>query len=109
MQAWGRRQVAVLLLIWLGWSALMLAYPVFVRARFEVKRPDYSLEWTGDNTGTHVIPDCGHWVQQERPDEVNALLLDFLDALRDMQPLLGGSATARGDVRSTAQPSRRRR
>ncbi len=25
-----------------------------------------------------VIPDCGHWVQQERPDEVNAVLLEFL-------------------------------
>ena len=28
--------------------------------------------------GTHVIADCGHWVQQERPEQVNALLLDFL-------------------------------
>ena len=25
-----------------------------------------------------VIADCGHWVQQERPDEVNAVLLEFL-------------------------------
>jgi pimeloyl-ACP methyl ester carboxylesterase len=25
-----------------------------------------------------TLPDTGHWVQQERPDEVNALLLDFL-------------------------------
>jgi pimeloyl-ACP methyl ester carboxylesterase len=24
------------------------------------------------------IPDCGHWVQQEQPDQVNACLLDFL-------------------------------
>jgi soluble epoxide hydrolase/lipid-phosphate phosphatase len=24
------------------------------------------------------IEDCGHWTQQERPDEVNAFLLDFL-------------------------------
>jgi len=23
--------------------------------------------------------DAGHWVQQERPDEVSALLLDFLN------------------------------
>ncbi len=27
----------------------------------------------------HVIPDCGHWIQQERPDDVNALMLDWLD------------------------------
>eukprot|EP00755_Sulcionema_specki_P038007 Sspe_Gene.110065::Locus_90384_Transcript_1_1_Confidence_1.000_Length_1213::g.110065::m.110065 len=25
----------------------------------------------------HLIPDAGHWVQQEKPDEVNRLLLDF--------------------------------
>ena len=28
------------------------------------------------------IEDCAHWTQQERPDEVNALLLDFLGDLR---------------------------
>jgi pimeloyl-ACP methyl ester carboxylesterase len=27
------------------------------------------------------IPDAGHWVQQEKPDEVNRLLLDFLGDL----------------------------
>jgi pimeloyl-ACP methyl ester carboxylesterase len=27
-----------------------------------------------------VIPGAGHWIQQERPDEVNRLLLDFLRA-----------------------------
>jgi pimeloyl-ACP methyl ester carboxylesterase len=26
----------------------------------------------------HVVTDCGHWIQQERPREVNALLLDWL-------------------------------
>ena len=35
-------------------------------------------EWLPSLIGTHVIPDCGHWVQQERPEQVNALLLDFL-------------------------------
>lgn len=38
-------------------------------------------QWLPAHTGNHVIPDCGHWVQQERPDEVNALLLDFLNGL----------------------------
>jgi soluble epoxide hydrolase / lipid-phosphate phosphatase len=28
-----------------------------------------------------VIEDCGHWTQQERPDDVNRLLLDFLGDL----------------------------
>ncbi len=26
----------------------------------------------------HVLSDCGHWIQSEKPQEVNALLLDFL-------------------------------
>lgn len=26
----------------------------------------------------HTLADCGHWTQQERPDAVNALLLDWL-------------------------------
>jgi pimeloyl-ACP methyl ester carboxylesterase len=26
-----------------------------------------------------LLPGCGHWTQQERPDEVNRALLDFLD------------------------------
>ncbi|MFI9235235.1 alpha/beta fold hydrolase [Streptomyces sp. NPDC053079] len=28
-----------------------------------------------------TLPGCGHWTQQERPDEVNAALLDFLAQL----------------------------
>ncbi len=28
--------------------------------------------------GSHILPGCGHWVQQERPAEVTALLLDWL-------------------------------
>jgi pimeloyl-ACP methyl ester carboxylesterase len=27
----------------------------------------------------HVIPDCAHWVQQEKPAEVNAILLPWLE------------------------------
>ncbi len=30
---------------------------------------------------TVILPDCGHWTQQERPAEVNAALLDFLAGL----------------------------
>lgn len=32
--------------------------------------------------GSHVLENCGHWVQQEKPDEVNRLLLDFLAEVR---------------------------
>ena len=34
-----------------------------------------------DLRGVHVIADTGHWVQQERPEEVNGLLLEFLASL----------------------------
>jgi epoxide hydrolase A/B len=30
---------------------------------------------------TLIIPGCGHWVQQERPGEVNDRLLSFLQAI----------------------------
>jgi pimeloyl-ACP methyl ester carboxylesterase len=35
-------------------------------------------EATSDWRGTHSVPGAGHWVQQERPAETVALLLDFL-------------------------------
>jgi pimeloyl-ACP methyl ester carboxylesterase len=31
--------------------------------------------------GSHILPGCGHWVQQERAEEVNELLLDWLKGL----------------------------
>jgi pimeloyl-ACP methyl ester carboxylesterase len=30
------------------------------------------------NLETHVLENCGHWSQQERPDEVNQILIDWL-------------------------------
>ncbi|HYC74659.1 alpha/beta hydrolase, partial [Brevundimonas sp.] len=35
-------------------------------------------DWLADLRMQQVIPGAGHWIQQERPDEVNRLLLDFL-------------------------------
>jgi pimeloyl-ACP methyl ester carboxylesterase len=29
-------------------------------------------------TGFHLISGAGHWVQQEQPDQVSALLVEFL-------------------------------
>ena len=31
-----------------------------------------------DDLDVHMIDDCGHWTQQERPDELNAVMLDWL-------------------------------
>ena len=38
-------------------------------------------DWLTDLRGQHVLPGAGHWLQQERPDEVNRLLLAFLAGL----------------------------
>jgi pimeloyl-ACP methyl ester carboxylesterase len=34
-----------------------------------------------DLRGSVVLEGAGHWLQQERPDEVNALVVDFLQGL----------------------------
>ncbi|MBM3770853.1 MAG: alpha/beta hydrolase [Acidimicrobiia bacterium] len=39
-----------------------------------------------DLRGVTVVPDTGHWVQQERPDETNAALIRFL---KDVSPPSG--------------------
>ena len=38
-------------------------------------------DWATDLRASHVIPGAGHWLQQERPAEINRLLLDFLRGL----------------------------
>jgi pimeloyl-ACP methyl ester carboxylesterase len=38
--------------------------------------------------GSHILDGCGHWVQQERPDEVNELLTGWLSALPHRATLL---------------------
>jgi pimeloyl-ACP methyl ester carboxylesterase len=42
---------------------------------------DSMAEWVPDLRGNVCLADAGHWVQQERPDEVNAALLGFLASL----------------------------
>jgi pimeloyl-ACP methyl ester carboxylesterase len=45
----------------------------------------YDLDrWMTDLT-VHYIPNCGHWVQNEAPDEVKAQLLTFLSTTSDLQ------------------------
>ena len=38
-------------------------------------------DWAVDLRMQVVIPGAGHWIQQERPDEVNRLVLEFLEGL----------------------------
>ncbi|MYX93472.1 alpha/beta fold hydrolase [Streptomyces sp. SID486] len=33
-------------------------------------------------SASHILEGCGHWIQQERPDEVNSLLTDWLATLQ---------------------------
>lgn len=37
--------------------------------------------WLPGLAGTHLLEGCGHWVQQERPDRVNDIILDWLHEL----------------------------
>ena len=39
---------------------------------------DDQADWLPGLTGTHILKGCGHWVQQERPDQVNDLIIDWL-------------------------------
>lgn len=67
--------------------------PVAVPTTFIVGAQDPVLEMMGDDPlvqtaarvpglrSTHVIPGAGHFVQMEAADEVNAILVDFLDGL----------------------------
>jgi pimeloyl-ACP methyl ester carboxylesterase len=34
-----------------------------------------------DLRGSHILPGCGHWTQQERPDDVNTMMIGFLQGL----------------------------
>lgn len=38
-------------------------------------------DWVPNLTRTVIVPGAGHWIQQERAEEVNRLLVEFLDTL----------------------------
>ena len=38
-------------------------------------------EMITDYRGETILPGCGHWIQQERPEETNRLLIEFLESL----------------------------
>ena len=39
-----------MVLVWLGWAALLLGYQAFVQARYDLVRPDRVLDWTASWT-----------------------------------------------------------
>jgi pimeloyl-ACP methyl ester carboxylesterase len=43
--------------------------------------PSIQEGWLDDHRGDVIVEDAGHWVQQEKPDEVNAALVGFLDSI----------------------------
>jgi pimeloyl-ACP methyl ester carboxylesterase len=45
--------------------------------------PSLMEGWVMDLRGSALVPDAGHWVQQERPEEVNRALLEFLAGIPD--------------------------
>ncbi|BBX46765.1 alpha/beta fold hydrolase [Mycobacterium cookii] len=45
-------------------------------------RPDRATEVVTGRYREVLIDGAGHWLQQERPDEINEVLLDFLSSLR---------------------------
>jgi pimeloyl-ACP methyl ester carboxylesterase len=54
------------------------ADPVLVMSPPEAAEP-----WLLDHRGTILVDGAGHWVPQERPDEVNAALLRFVGSVSD--------------------------
>ena len=36
-----------------------------------------------DLRGVKVLPGAGHWIQQERPEDTNAAVLEFLKSLNE--------------------------
>lgn len=71
-----------------AWDGLPVTQPSI----FIAGERDASTGWLADAidahtqtlpglSANHLLAGCGHWVQQERPDEVSRLLIDWLDAL----------------------------
>ncbi|MFF8282910.1 alpha/beta fold hydrolase [Streptomyces albus] len=68
--------------------------PLTVPSFFAGGTRDASTTWLSDAIdaypttlpalhGSHLLEGCGHWIQQERPEEINRLLTEWLGALKD--------------------------
>jgi pimeloyl-ACP methyl ester carboxylesterase len=75
MAAFARAPVTVPALYMAGELDLVLAFPRMKEAIADLARFIPQLR------GTIVLPGCGHWTQQERPDQVNKAMIEFLRSL----------------------------
>ncbi len=67
-------------------GAKVQAPALMVTAEWDpVLRPEMAQgmeQWVPNLTETVLVKECGHWTQQERPEEVNRALLRFLERVR---------------------------
>jgi pimeloyl-ACP methyl ester carboxylesterase len=75
MAAFTRAPVSVPALYMAGELDPVLAFPRMQEALADLKRFIPQLR------GTVVLPGCGHWTQQERPEQVNRAMIEFLRSL----------------------------
>jgi pimeloyl-ACP methyl ester carboxylesterase len=75
MAAWNGAQVTPPALYIAGERDLVVRFPGFTELIAGLKAFVPNLK------KTIMLPGCGHWTQQERPDEVNAALIEFIKGL----------------------------
>ena len=75
MAAFTRAPITVPALYMAGELDLVLAFPRMKEAIADLKR------FIPELRGTIVLPGCGHWTQQERPEQVNNAMIEFLRSL----------------------------
>ena len=51
------KNLRAIVLIWAAWAIIIIGYQTLVDARMDIGRPDYSLEWTPDETGKNSLKD----------------------------------------------------
>jgi pimeloyl-ACP methyl ester carboxylesterase len=75
MAAFTRAPITVPALYLAGELDLVIAFPRMKEAIADLARFIPQLR------ATILLPGCGHWTQQERPDQVNAAMIEFLRGL----------------------------
>ncbi len=75
LAAWAGANVTVPALYVVGERDLVLAFRGMDQLLSSLK------QFVPNLRQTIILPGCGHWIQQERPTEVNAAVLEFLKAL----------------------------
>ena len=75
MAPWSGAKVGVPALYMAGDRDLVVKFPGMDQLIANLKQFVPKLEQT------IMLPDCGHWTQQEKADEVNSALIAFLKSL----------------------------